>query len=79
MLGPYLKTFLTDLEPSFEVYCDLDLRVPDLLFTSLIPEGIWPYVRRSIFLSFAHTNDDIEKIIGALNDSFAKYEFQEVL
>jgi len=79
MLGPYLKTFLTDLEPSFEAYCDLDLRVPDLLFTSLIPEGIWPYVRRSIFLSFAHTNEDIEKIIGAINTSFDKYKFQEVL
>lgn len=79
MLGPYLKTFLTDLEPNFEAYCDLDPRVPDLLFTSLIPEGIWPYVRRSIFLSFAHTDEDIEKIIGAINNSFDKYKFQEVL
>ncbi len=79
MLGPYLKVFFTDLEPSFEAYCKLDPTVPDLFFMSLIPQGIWPYVRRSILLSFAHTDEDIKKIIGAFNNSFDEYKFEDVL
>ncbi len=79
MFGPYLKVFFTDLKPSFEVYCDLDPTVPDLFFLSLIPQGIWPYVRRSILLSFAHTDEDIEKITGAINSSFDEHGFKNVL
>ncbi|MFC1914809.1 aspartate aminotransferase family protein [Chloroflexota bacterium] len=75
MLGPYLKVFFTDVKPSFEAYCELDPTVPDLFFLSLIPQGIWPYVRRSILLSFAHTDGDIEKITGAINSSFDEYGF----
>lgn len=82
MLGPLLKLALTDLEPSFEVYCNLDMTVPELFRLSLVPEGVWPYKGRTgptFFLSFAHTDEDIEKVIGAVNNILDKNKFQEVL
>jgi glutamate-1-semialdehyde 2,1-aminomutase len=80
-LGPSLKLFITDLEPSFEAYCKLDQTVRFLFFLSLINQGIllsWPS-SGSIFLSFIHMDEDLEKIIDAVDISFKKYRFEEVM
>ncbi|MFX0194658.1 MAG: aspartate aminotransferase family protein [Candidatus Hodarchaeota archaeon] len=79
-LGPSLKIFLTNLEPSFETYSKLDRSVLYLFFLSQINEGIilsWPS-SGGIFLSFAHTDEDIEKIIEAVNISLENYKFEEI-
>jgi glutamate-1-semialdehyde 2,1-aminomutase len=81
MCGSSLKLFLTNLEPSFEVYCGLDMTILDLFYISLMPEGIFltnPALR-SIFLSFAHTDKDVKTIINAVNNSLDNYRFTDVL
>jgi len=79
--GPSLKLFITDLEPSFEAYCTLDKTILYLFFISLINEGVllsWPS-QGSIYLSFAHTEEDIQGVIGAVNTSLNKYSWKEVI
>jgi glutamate-1-semialdehyde 2,1-aminomutase len=79
ILGPSMKLFLTDLEPNFETYCGLDMTLLDLLYLSLMPEGIFltnPMLK-SIYLSFAHTEEDVAKIIEAVNSSLDKYRINE--
>ena len=77
MLGPMLKIFLTDLQPSFDVYCRLDTTASELLALSLISEGIWLIPKAvGMFLSFAHTDEDIEKIICAVDNCLDKNKFQ---
>jgi glutamate-1-semialdehyde 2,1-aminomutase len=79
--GPSLKLFLTSLEPSFELYSGLDMTALDLFYISLIAEGIFltnPALR-SIFLSFAHTDEDMKKIINAINTSLGKYHLEDIL
>ncbi|GAH49247.1 unnamed protein product, partial [marine sediment metagenome] len=80
-LGPSLKIWLTDLEPSFDAYCNLDIRVLYLFLLAVNVEGILlsTPTQRSIFLSFAHTDEDIEMTIDAVNSSLDKYNFREVL
>lgn len=80
-LGPSLKIFLTDLEPSFEAYCHLDQRLRYLFFLSVITEGVLLSAPNSgsIFLSFAHTKEDLQNIIKAVNSSLDKNKFQEAL
>jgi len=79
-LGPSLKLFFTHLEPRFETYCNLDVTVPTLFWLSLAPEGIYlnPALR-SIFLSFVHTDKEIQSVIEAVNRVLDKYNFKEVL
>lgn len=79
MLGPVLAIFLTDLEPGFEVYSKLDRTVPGLLRLSLISEGIWVLYGLLLYLSLAHTDADIERIIGAVDNSLDRHKFQELL
>jgi len=79
--GPSLKIYITDLEPSFETYCNLDRTILYLFFVSLINHGIilsWPSAG-SIFLSFQHTDKDIEKTIEAVRESLNRNKFEEVL
>ncbi len=81
ILGPSLKLFFTDLEPSFESYCNLDTTALKLFYTSLIAEEIWltnPSLR-TVFLSFAHTEEDVERVIYAVNSSLSKNKFEELL
>lgn len=75
--GPSLKIYLTDLKPSFDVYCGLDRRLLYLFFLSVITEGVLLSAPNmgSIFLSFAHTEEDLERIIGAVNSSLDKNKF----
>lgn len=80
-LGPSLKIWLTDLEPNFEKYCNLDRHVVYLFLLSLMPDGVFLSVPSSgsIFLSFAHTEEDMQRIISAVNSSLDEYKFEDVL
>lgn len=80
-IGPCLNLYITDLEPAFEVYCNLDKRISYLFFLSLIPEDIllsWPSAGHS-FLSFAHTEKDVQRVIAGVNSSLDKNRFEEVI
>ncbi|MBI2831898.1 MAG: aspartate aminotransferase family protein [Chloroflexi bacterium] len=78
-LGPSIKIFITDLEPAtFETYWKLDKTAISLFYLSMIPEGVWlanPSMR-SVFLSFAHTEQDVEQIVAAVNTVLDKYRFE---
>lgn len=79
MLGPCLKIYLTDLAPSFEVYSNLDNTLRDLFTLSLITQGIKVIPKGgSIFLSFAHTEEDIQAIIDSAKRSVERYGFHEL-
>jgi len=76
-LGPSLRIFLTDLAPSFDTYCDLDQSLLYLFFIGLINEGVllsWPSAG-NIFLSFVHTEEDLQEIINAVNSCLNKNNF----
>jgi len=78
ILGPCLKMYLTDLAPSFEVYSNLDTTLRDLFTLSLIPEGIKVMPKGgAIFLSFAHTKEDIQTIIDCARRSAERYRFHD--
>jgi len=80
-IGPCLKLYVTDLEPNFEAYCNLDKRISYLLFLSLMTEGVllsWPSAGYT-FLSFAHTEEDVQRVIDAINASLDKNKFEEVV
>ena len=76
-LGPSLKIFLTDLEPSFEAYCNLDKRLVYLLFVSTLINGVFLGNPPSgvVFLSLVHTEEDIQKAINAVNTSLDNFDF----
>ena len=80
-LGPSLKIFLTDSEPSFDIYCNLDTRPLYLFFLSVITEGVLLSAPSSgsIFVSFAHTDEDMQRIVDAVNSSLDKTKFEEVI
>ena len=80
-IGPCLHLYITDLEPRFEAYCNLDKRISYLFFLSLISEGVflsWPSAEMT-FLSFAHTDEDVQRVIDSINSSLSKYKFEEVI
>lgn len=80
MMGPYLKLFITDLKPSFETYCKLDVTILILFWTALISEGIYlnPSLR-SILLSFVHTDQDVQKAIDAVHGALDRHNFKKAL
>jgi len=80
-LGPTSHVYLTNLEPDYDAYCNLDKRALYLFHLSLITEGVFftiPHNGLSI-LSFAHTEEDVQKIIDAVGFSLDKNNFAEVL
>lgn len=80
-IGNLCSMYLTDLEPNYDAYCNLDNRLRYLFFLSLIPEGVFLTIPSSgfIFLSFVHTEEDLQSIIGAINSSLDKYKFEAAL
>jgi len=80
-LGSMMRLFITPLEPSFEVYSSLDTTLVELFCTSLMTEGIFltnPSLR-AIFLSFVHTEEDIQRIIDAVHESLDRFNFKEAI
>ena len=77
---PLLQLFLTDKKPTFENFVNLDLEVLSLFFLALINEGVILTLPTSnhIYLSFVHTEDDIEEIIEKANLVLDKYDFSSL-
>ena len=77
-LGPMLQIFLSDEEPGFERFANLDMEVLSLFFLALINEGVILTLPTSnhIYLSFLHTADDIQTIINKVNLVLGKYDFR---
>ena len=77
-LGPIIRIFLTDLEPSFERYCNLDKKMLSLFLLSLIAEGgCFTNLSGTMYLSFAHTEEDLQKIVSVTDLVLDKHNFRE--
>ncbi len=79
-LGPMLQIFLSAGQPAFENYIGLDPEVLSLFFLAMINEGVILTLPTSghIYLSFAHTHEDIDEIIGKVNLVLDKYDFSSL-
>jgi glutamate-1-semialdehyde 2,1-aminomutase len=80
IFGPSIQLALTNLEPDFDVYCNLDKTISTLFFLSLIAEGVYvlPSMPR-IYVSFVHSESDVQKVIDAANASLKKNRFENIL
>lgn len=80
-LGPMLQLFLTHEAPEFERYGQVDTHVLSLFYLALINEGIMLTLPTSnhIYLSFAHTLDDIADINRTVSRVLDKYDFAGAL
>ena len=76
-LGPMLQLFLSAETPTFANFISLDTEVLALFYLALINEGVILTLPTSghIYLSFAHTAEDIEEIIQKVNLVLDKYDF----
>lgn len=80
MLGPSFKLYFTNLDPNFDVYCNLDMTILSLFFLSLINEGVYLNpAARLLYLSFVHTEGDVDQVVVAINSSLERNKFEEVL
>ena len=79
-LGPMLQIFLSAEKPTFENFINLDTEVLSLFFLALINEGVILTLPTSghIYLSFAHTHEDIDEIIRKVNLVLDKYDFSSL-
>jgi glutamate-1-semialdehyde 2,1-aminomutase len=79
--GSYYKIHFTDVEPTFDVVCGIDKRMIYLFTVALMAERVMLCSpgSGSAFLSFAHTEKDISKILEAINTTLDKYKFEEIL
>lgn len=77
-LGPMLQLFLSDAAPTFENLIDSDREALALFFLAMINEGVILTLPTSghIYLSFAHSAEDIEQIIDKANLVLDKYDFR---
>lgn len=77
-LGPMLQLFLSDAAPTFANLIDSDTEALALFFLALINEGVILTLPNSghIYLSFAHSAEDIEEIIDKANLVLNKYDFR---
>lgn len=80
-IGSCLKIHFTDKEPTYDLVCTLDKRISYLFAIALMTEGVLlgaPGLG-GIFLSFAHNDDDVDRIITAINNVLGKYKFEGLL
>ena len=77
-LGPMLQLFLSGKAPTFANLIDADTEALALFFLALINEGVILTLPTSghIYLSFAHSAEDIEEIIDKANLVLDKYDFR---
>jgi len=80
-LGPMLQLFFSDAEPSFEAFSGLPAGPLALFYLALINAGILLSLPTSnhVYLSFAHTDADIEKILEAVAVVLDRFDFSAVV
>lgn len=80
-LGPMLQLFLSDATPGFENFSRLPAEPLQLFYLALINENVLLSLPASnhIYLSFAHTDDDISRILEKVAVVLDRYDFQEIV
>lgn len=80
-LGPMLQLFLSDAEPGFATFSALDTRPLELFYLAMIGEGVLLSLPTSnhIYLSFAHTDEDITRILQAAAIVLDRHDFRALL
>lgn len=80
-LGSMLQLFLSDAEPGFAAFSALGTRPLELFYLALIGEGVLLSLPTSnhIYLSFAHTDEDIARILQAVAIVLDRYDFRALL
>lgn len=80
-LGPMLQLFLSDAEPRFESFSRIPPGPLALFYVALINEGVLLSLPTSnhIYLSFAHTESDVDRILGAVSTVLDTYDFGAVV
>jgi glutamate-1-semialdehyde 2,1-aminomutase len=80
-LGPMLQIFLAAGEPSFERMSGLDPRPLALFYLALLSEGALLSLPTSnhIYLSFAHTEADVDFLIGCARRVLEEHDFGSAL
>ncbi len=75
--GSYYKIHLTDVKPTFDIVCGIDKRVNYLFTVALMTEGVLLCGpgSGSSFLSFAHIDEDVVKILDAMNSTLDKFNW----
>jgi glutamate-1-semialdehyde 2,1-aminomutase len=76
-LGPMLQLFFTAESPSFEVFSRVPTAALASFYLALINEGILLSLPTSnhIYLSFAHTDTDIDAALAAVGRVLERYDF----
>lgn len=80
-LGSMLQLFFSDASPSFERFSGLSPAPAALFYLALINEGFLLSLPTSnhIYLSFAHTEADIDRALNASRRVLARYDFSAVV
>ena len=80
-LGPMLQLFLTDTRPEFAAYSGLDTGPVALFYLALINEGVLLSLPTSnhIYLSFAHTQQDIDEIVAKAGVVLDRWDFRSLV
>lgn len=78
-LGSMLQLFLTTRAPDFVSYSKLDTRLVDLFFLALMTRDVILTLPTSnhIYLSFVHTQSEVDRILQAARDVIVEYGFAE--
>jgi glutamate-1-semialdehyde 2,1-aminomutase len=81
IVGSFFRIHFTDEDPTFDTVCRIDKRLIYLFAVALMAEGVLLCAPSSgsSFLSFAHTDEDVAKILEAVNVTLDKFDFAEVL
>jgi len=76
-LGPMLQLFLSDAKPGFEIFSRLPSGPLALFYLALINSGILLSLPTSnhVYLSFAHTDADINRILDQVATVLESYDF----
>ena len=79
-LGPIVRLFLTDGPIDYEHCSRLPSKPIDLFHLAMISEGILTIPgSNDFFLSFAHSEEDIDEIIATAQRVLERYDFNQIL
>jgi glutamate-1-semialdehyde 2,1-aminomutase len=80
-LGPMLQLFLSEAEPGFEAFSRIPPGPLVLFYLAMINEGVLLSLPTSnhVYLSFAHSNEDIERILEKVGLVLDRYDFRALV
>ena len=80
-IGPMLQLFLSGAVPGFEAFANLPAEPLQLFYLALINEGVLLSLPTSnhIYLSFAHTDADIARVLDRTAHVLGRYDFAQIV